>query len=135
MRYLSKLSKVGIYVTQKAWNKMEEIIQISNNSVGFLFQATSGGCNGFNFKLDTLDGKTFKKMKNPMVLQNNSYGVKLYIDPMSEMFLLGTTIDHVTEDYSKGQYESKFIFQVDPKMASSCGCGISFSPKNTISQM
>ena len=123
------LHKMGIYVTQKAWNKMEEIIQVSNN-LGFLFQATSGGCNGFNFKLDTLDRKTFKKMKKPMVLQNNSCGVKLYIDPMSEMFLLGTTIDYITEDYLKGQYESKFLFRVDPKMASSCGCGISFTPKN-----
>ena len=130
MRYLSKLSKVGIYVTQKAWNKMEEIIQISSHPIGFLFQATSGGCNGFNFKLNPLDKKTFKKLKKPMVLQNNSYGVKLYIDPMSEMFLLGTTIDHVTEDYLKGQYESKFLFRVDPKMASSCGCGTSFSPKD-----
>ena len=64
-----------------------------------------------------------------MVLQNNSLGVKLYVDPKSEMLLLNTTIDHVTEDYSKGQYESKFLFHVDPKTASSCGCGISFSPK------
>ena len=129
MRSLRTLSKPGIYVTRKAWNKMEEIIQISNK-VGFLFQATSGGCNGFNFKLDTLERKTYNNMKKPMVLQNNSLGVKLYIDPMSEMFLLGTTIDYVTEDYLKGQYESKFLFRVDPKMASSCGCGISFSPKN-----
>lgn len=129
MRSLQKLSKVGIYVTQKAWNKMEQIIQVSNNSIGFLFQATSGGCNGFNFKLDILDRKTFNKMKKPMILQNNSLGVKLYIDPTSEMFLLGTKIDHVSENYLNGQYESKFIFQVDPKMASSCGCGISFSPK------
>ena len=45
------------------------------------------------------------------------------------MFLLGTVIDHVSEDYSKGRYESKFLFKVDPKLASSCGCGISFSPK------
>ena len=130
MSSLRKLSKPCIYVTRTAWNKMEEIIQVSTNSMGFLFQATSGGCNGFNFKLDTLERKTYNNMKKPLVLQNNSLGVKLYIDPMSEMFLLGTTIDYVTEDYLKGQYESKFLFRVDPKMASSCGCGISFSPKN-----
>ena len=46
------------------------------------------------------------------------------------MYLLGTTIDYISEDYSKGQYESKFVFNVDKKFASSCGCGISFSPKN-----
>ena len=40
------------------------------------------------------------------------------------------TIDYISEDYSKGQYESKFVFNVDKKFASSCGCGVSFSPKN-----
>ena len=132
MSSLHKLSKVGIYVTKNAWNKMENIIQISTNKLGFFFSASSGGCNGFNFKLDTLDKNIFYKItkQNPMVLQNNSYGVKLYIDPMSEMFLLGTTIDYISEDYLKDQYESKFIFKVNPKLASSCGCGTSFSPKN-----
>jgi len=122
-----RLSTVGIYVTKKAWTKMEEIIKVSSNHLGFLFYATSGGCNGFNFKLDLLDTPSFNT--TPMILQNNNCGVKLYIDPLSEMFLLGTTIDHVTEDYSTGQFESKFMFHVDPKIASSCGCGISFSPK------
>ena len=40
-----------------------------------------------------------------------------------------TVVKRLTEDYLKGQYESKFLFRVDPKMASSCGCGVSFSPK------
>ena len=131
MSHYRKLSKVGIYVSHAAWNKMERIIQVSRNPLGFIYQATTGGCNGFNFKLNLLDYETYNKIKNkqPMVLQNNSLGVKLYVDPKSEMLLLNTTIDHITEDYSKGQYESKFLFHVDPKTASSCGCGISFSPK------
>ena len=121
--------KVGINVTKAAWNKMEQIGL--HYPRGFLFKATSGGCNGFNFDLNVLDKKSFLKItkKKPMVLQNNSMGVKCYIDPMSEMFLLGTTIDYVTEDYSNGQFESKFLFHVNPTLASSCGCGISFSPK------
>ena len=133
-RSLNKLSKVGIYVTHKAWNKMERIVQKSGNTQGFLFSASSGGCNGFNFNLDLLDKVTYHKITahKPMILQNNSYGVKLYVDPLSEMYLLGTTIDHVSEDYSKGQFENKFIFTVDPKLASSCGCGTSFTPKSII---
>ena len=132
IRSLHKLSKVGIYVTYKAWNKMETIIQVSPNKLGFLFSAASGGCNGFNFKLDLLEKQEYYKIKDkkPQVLQNNSMGVKLYIDPLSEMFLLGTTIDHMSEDYAKGQFENKFLFKVNPTQASSCGCGISFSPKN-----
>ena len=48
---------------------------------------------------------------------------------MSEMHLLGTTIDYIKEDYLKGQFESKFIFDVDKDLLMTCGCGISFTPK------
>ena len=132
MRSLHKLSKVGIYVTKNAWKKMDDIIHASKNPLGFIFHASSGGCNGFNFKLDLLDQKMYNEInkKKPMVLQHNeTQGTKLYIDPLSEMFLLGTTIDYMYEDYTKGQFENKFIFHINPKLASSCGCGISFTPK------
>ena len=46
------------------------------------------------------------------------------------MFLLGTTIDYIYEDYDKGVFENKFIFLPDEKLATSCGCGISFNPRN-----
>ena len=102
----------------------------SNNSYGFLFGVNSGGCNGFNFQLELLkesDYHTINKLK-PNILEYDN--VKLYIDPMSEMYLIGTTIDYVNEDYSKGIFENKFIYNVDKKLASSCGCGVSFMPRN-----
>ena len=51
------------------------------------------------------------------------------IEPMSEMLLLGTTIDYVHEDYSKNIFESRLIFTPQKDFATACGCGISFSPK------
>jgi len=45
------------------------------------------------------------------------------------MYVIGTTIDYINEDYKKGIFENKFIYNVDKKLASSCGCGISFTPK------
>ena len=33
------------------------------------------------------------------------------------------------EDYQRGIYESKFIFDINKEIMTSCGCGISFSPK------
>ena len=45
------------------------------------------------------------------------------------MHLLGTTIDYINEDYKKGIYESKFYFEINKELMTSCGCGISFSPK------
>ena len=131
VRQFNKISKIGIYVTNNAWTKMENIRQVSKNKFGFIFSASSGGCNGFNFELHLLDKKIHTELcnkKNTQILKNNN--TNLYIDPASEMFLLGTTIDYIKEDYQNGQFENKFFFNIDKKLASSCGCGISFTPKN-----
>jgi iron-sulfur cluster assembly accessory protein len=115
-----------INVTTSAWKKMGSIIQKSNNKNGFIFGANSGGCNGFNFDLrliETEEQQEIMKMK-PSILTNDD--VNLYIEPLSEMHLIGTTIDYINEDFSKGIFENKF----DKKLASSCGCGVSFMPRN-----
>jgi iron-sulfur cluster assembly accessory protein len=124
------MSKNIINVTANAWKKMGSIIQKSNNKNGFIFGANSGGCNGFNFDLrliETEEQQEIMKMK-PSILTNNE--VNLYIEPLSEMHLIGTTIDYIHEDFSKGIFENKFIYKIDKKLASSCGCGVSFMPRN-----
>ena len=127
------LKKVGIQVTKNGWNKIREIIKQSNNKYGLLYSASSGGCSGFNFDLGLLDETTYKKMSKMKYLtvltEPRSSITKVYVDPMSEMHLLGTTIDYITEDYSKGQFENKFIFEVDKELLSTCGCGTSFTLK------
>lgn len=124
--------KSGISITKNAWCKMERIMKRSNNKTGFIFSASSGGCNGFNFDLKLLDEpklNTLKRNKPNMLTNKNT---TVYIDPLSEMYLIGTTIDYIHEDYTKGQFENKFVFNIDKNLLSSCGCGISFSPKNII---
>jgi len=121
---------MSISVTNKAWSKMSCIVKQSNHKFGFLYSAVGGGCNGFSFKLGLLDELDHIKISSGKflnVLENET--TKLYIDPLSEMHLMGTTIDYISEDYSKGQFENKFIFEVDKTILSSCGCGTSFSPK------
>ena len=119
-----------INITSNAWKKMNSIILKSNNQYGFLFGITSGGCNGFNFNLNLMDKKDYEsitKLKPNIVTNDN---VTLYIEPVAEMYVIGTTIDYINEDYKKGIFENKFIYNVDKKLASSCGCGISFTPRN-----
>jgi Fe-S cluster assembly iron-binding protein IscA len=48
----------------------------------------------------------------------------IFIEPLSEMYLLGTTIDYVEEDISNGIFENKFVYKIDKNIASTCGCGI-----------
>ena len=121
---------MNISVTKKAWQKMSEIIKQSKNEFGFIYSASSGGCNGFSFKLGLLDKSEHSKISSMKYLTIlNKSNTNIYIEPLSEMYLLGTTIDYVNEDYTKGKLESKFVFDIDKDLMSSCGCGISFSPK------
>ena len=43
-----------INITKNAWTKIHAILE-SQNAKGMLFIAESGGCNGFNYKLDLLN--------------------------------------------------------------------------------
>jgi len=124
------MSKSIIEITKNAWKKMGSIMKKSNNQSGFLFGATSGGCNGFNFDLRLIHEKELEKLKKSKPTMMEHKDVKLYIEPISEMHLFGTTIDFIDEDYSKGIFESKFTYNVDKELASSCGCGVSFMPRN-----
>ena len=89
----------------------------------------SGGCNGFNFEPNLMNKIEFNKLdnlKHKTILSNN-YNV--YVDPLSELYLFNTTIDYISEDYSKGNFENKFVFKVDKSLLSTCGCGVSFNIK------
>ncbi len=123
-RFLSVMNRSPIKVTDNAWKKMSGILKKTNNTM-FLFSADSGGCNGFNYKLETITNNCFK---NSTLIENNN--VKIIIDPLTEMHLLGTEIDYIKEDYSKGIFENKFVFNPDKRYAYSCGCGKSFTVKD-----
>ena len=140
------LARPAINVTQNAWIKIRDILEILKNrnlsidiskknksnlhiDNSFLFSATGGGCNGFNYNFELLEKKIFNEiiLCKHSIVENDE--MKVYIDPLSEIYLLGTTIDYQKENYSKGIYDSKFVFTPDKNKAISCGCGVSFSPK------
>jgi iron-sulfur cluster assembly accessory protein len=122
-----------VLITKPAWGKMIKVLRDTNH-YAFLFSAKGGGCNGFNYhlkavnevELTTLFGKNSKIPPTSYCHEDHT----LFVDPMSEMILMGTTIDYVQEDYSKQIYESKFTFTPHKELATSCGCGVSFSPRN-----
>ena len=66
-----------------------------------------GGCSGFQYVWDTTD-------ESPTV-------DNLVIDPMAEMFVLGCTIDYVTE------LGGSYLKVINPNATASCGCGESFA--------
>jgi len=127
----SNLKKNPIKITNNAWEKMDNIIKYKKTP-GFLFSATSGGCNGFNYNLTLLDYNYYKseisKKIKPNIIEYNK--TILMIEPKSEILLFGTTIDYIFENHEKGIFENKFVYIPDKNLASLCGCGVSFNPKS-----
>lgn len=121
-----------ITITDTAWKKINNVLEKTKNKQGFLFSANGGGCNGFNYNLSTLSKKEYMNMYKETKFLNyvNKDNIKVYIDPLSEIYLLGTTIDYIEEDFENNIYESKFKFIPEKDKATTCGCGVSFSPKN-----
>lgn len=115
-----------LIVTNSAWGKLISIIRNSNNN-SFMLSATSGGCNGFNYKFKMITDDKYKEAlkENPVIEKNK--GINVLIEPNNEYLLSGTTIDYLKQDLKNGIFESKFIFIPDKKLTYSCGCGTSFS--------
>ena len=75
----------------------------------------SGGCSGFEYVwgLSTDKGVEHVKWSDPI-------DDVLLLDPMAEMYIIGSQIDYVKE------LGGSFLAVKNPTAASSCGCGDSF---------
>ena len=128
--------KFPIIVTKPAWTKITQVLQ-KTNLYAFLFSAKGGGCNGFNYDLKAVSEIEMTNIAGGSRVQLSHMKYKdhaLFVDPLSEMLLLGTTIDYVQEDYNQQIYESKFVFTPQTDLATSCGCGVSFSPRSLLDE-
>jgi iron-sulfur cluster assembly accessory protein len=74
-----------------------------------------GGCSGFQYSMD------FEKEGRDGDISFEQDGIKLFIDPMSSMYLQGVSIDYV-----QGLQGAGFKFH-NPNAKSTCGCGSSFT--------
>ena len=131
LRKANFIHKLPITISNNAWYKMNDILK-KNKNFAFLFSAQSGGCNGFNYNLETINKNQFDSLYKDNIQPTliNNIDTKLLIEPLSEILLIGTNIDYIKEDYSKNIFESKFLFTPKNELATTCGCGISFSPRN-----
>tara|TARA_B100001093_G_C26701524_1_gene959321 strand:+ start:328 stop:654 length:327 start_codon:yes stop_codon:yes gene_type:complete len=100
---------------------IKQFKHISNNNksiIGFRLSLKSGGCNGFNYKLDSLTSIDLKEGEVQIINEE----LYLQLCKKSELYLLGTEIDWVSD-----VMENKFVFN-NPLATASCGCGNSFTP-------
>lgn len=111
--------KLPIYITDKASKEVKTILNHSNYMY-MIFSAKGGGCNGFEYQFLPSNDVGNKDIK---------INEQVYLDYLSEMLLLGTSIDFEERNYEKGIFHPKFTFIPKKELATTCGCGVSFSPK------
>jgi iron-sulfur cluster assembly accessory protein len=105
-----------VILTDRAAQMVKEAIEQENlQGHGIRIGVVGGGCSGFQYSMDFESAAK----DGDVVLEQS--GVKLFVDPMSSMYLQGVTIDYV-----QGLQGAGFKF-TNPNAKNTCGCGSSFS--------
>jgi iron-sulfur cluster assembly protein len=105
-----------IAITEKAAQKALALMQEEGKDNYFIkVSVQSGGCSGLNYKLNfeqnTAEGDQIFE----------THGVKIAVEKLSFLYLVGTTLD-----FEGGLNGKGFVF-VNPNAQRTCGCGESFS--------
>jgi len=94
-------------------NAREYLSSIANDDY-ITLGVKGGGCSGFTYVWD------YKK-NWPDVKWSKPIDDVLVLDPVAEMFVLGCTVDYVTE------LGGSYLKVINPNATASCGCGESFA--------
>ena len=106
--------KQVITLSDRAANRIKEILSKDQNSSGVRIGVKSGGCAGMSYVMEHAKDKN----SNDELIEDK--GVKVFVDPGAIMYLLGTEMDYKEEEFS-----SSFVFK-NPNETERCGCGESF---------
>jgi len=106
-----------INLTPSAQVQINKIIKAENDpNLKLRMYVQGGGCSGFQYGFEITDTKADDDWEVQAV------STVVLIDPISMQYLEGITVDF--KDDING---ARFAIQ-NPKAASTCGCGSSFSP-------
>ncbi len=105
-----------ITLTDAAAERVKTLVQSSDDPVlGLRVGISTKGCSGMSYVFE------YAKEKRPLEEEIEAKGVRVFIDPMATMYLVGAEMDYVEDKLKSG-----FVFS-NPNEKSRCGCGESFS--------
>ncbi len=106
---------MSITMTESAADHVNKQLAHRGSGVGIRLGVKTSGCSGMAYMLEFVD--------SPIEQDNvfESFGVKVFVDPKSLVYLEGTELDFVKEGLNEG-----FKFS-NPNVRSECGCGESFN--------
>ena len=99
-----------ISISEKAKNYLVTAIKTQDKKYAYL-AVNGGGCSGFQYEWDmTNDLEKGTLIEDILVL-----------DRTAEMFVIGCTVDYVTE------FGGSYLKVINPNATAQCGCGESFA--------
>lgn len=108
-------AKSAITLTDAAAARIRELLAARGKPChGVRLGTKTKGCSGLAYAVDYVDDI------NPADEVIEDKGVKVFIDPQSLLYLIGSEMDFVQDTFSSG-----FTFN-NPNAKGSCGCGESF---------
>ncbi|BBD00995.1 MULTISPECIES: HesB/IscA family protein [Sphingobium] len=106
----------AVLLTPSAEQRIADLMgQAPEGTIGVKLSTPKRGCSGLAYSVDyvTTEAKFDEKIETP--------GGVLYIDGASVLYLIGSTMNWVEDDFTAG-----FVFN-NPNAKGSCGCGESFT--------
>ena len=108
---------VVISMTEKAAERVREIVATREGAHGIRLGVKKGGCAGMEYTVDLV---TEPVAKDDHVERD---GAHVYVAPEAALFLLGTELD-----FEQTKLRTGFTFR-NPNQSSACGCGESVELK------
>jgi iron-sulfur cluster insertion protein len=99
-----------ITVTDKAKEYMKSVLM---NGDKVTLGVKGGGCSGFQYVWGL-------RTDHPDVAWSDPIAEVLVLDPLAEMYVMGSEVDYITE------LGGSYLAVKNPTSTSSCGCGESF---------
>lgn len=102
-------------MTEAAAIHVGKYLQQRGKGIGIRLGVKTTGCSGLMYVFEPVD------QEMPEDESFESYGVKVFVDPKSLIYVDGTEMDYVKKGLNEG-FECR-----NPNVESECGCGESFN--------
>lgn len=104
-----------VALSQAAAARIKAVVAGEPAGAGLRVAVDGGGCSGFQYDIAVAPSAN----ADDLVIERD--GARLFVDPVSLPFLLGSEVDWV-EELIGASFKVK-----NPNAKSSCGCGVSFA--------
>jgi iron-sulfur cluster assembly accessory protein len=111
-------TKDPIIVTPRAEERIRELLDGQNDTLGIRLGVRRRGCNGLSYTLNY--AKPDQDHTKDIQMKTIS-GIQVFIEPMALFNIVGTTMD-----WEETELSSEFTFN-NPNSKGECGCGESFN--------